>query len=99
MMFKTALFAMLAALATPTAAQSTLELAQTTLVRPAGPQSMPARVPRGKTYAIRSGNSNRFSILRQGTKTTGTDCAQVPCPGSFDKDITCWKCVESLTSN
>lgn len=56
------------------------------------------RVPRGKTYAIQQEGRRGFDILATGTTLPQVDCVQVNCPSTFDPDVVCWKCKESLTS-
>ena len=53
-------------------------------------------VPKGKTYVYLDDKGSEVARRRSGqaSKTAGiTDCAQVPCPSTFGKDIVCWKCV------
>jgi hypothetical protein len=58
---------------------------------------LPRRVPRGKTYVYLNNSGKELARKRAGqnTHSTGiTDCAQIPCPSTFGKDVICWKCVE-----
>jgi hypothetical protein len=53
------------------------------------------KVPTGKTYVYLDENGKEVARRKSGqsTSTAGiTDCAQVPCPSTFDKDVVCWKC-------
>lgn len=55
----------------------------------------PVRVPEGKTYVYLDKGGREIARRRSGqsTTTTGiTDCAKIPCPSTFDKDVVCWKC-------
>lgn len=56
------------------------------------------RVPSGQTYQVQIGRS-KFQKFTSGTIVPGTDCVQIKCPSTFESDVTCWKCVESLKSN
>jgi len=54
-----------------------------------------AKVPAGKTYVYLDENNKEVARKRSGQTagTTGvTDCAEVPCPSTFDKNVVCWKC-------
>ncbi len=54
----------------------------------------PAMVPQGKTYYLmKNGKVDKKFISGSSTPMT-TDCAQIKCPESFDKDTVCWKCIE-----
>jgi hypothetical protein len=57
-------------------------------------------VPPEKEYVIFDAQGRQILDLKAGDSTSGvTDCAQIPCPESFDSDVVCWKCVERITSN
>lgn len=54
-------------------------------------------VPAGKKYAVFNAKGKKIAAYKAGEKTSmTTDCAQIPCPSSFDKDTVCWKCVERI---
>jgi hypothetical protein len=58
---------------------------------------LPRRVPRGKTYVYLNNSGKEIARKRAGQNTHSngiTDCAQIPCPSTFGKDVICWKCVE-----
>jgi hypothetical protein len=58
---------------------------------------LPRRVPRGKTFVYLNSSGKELSRKKAGqsTRVNGiTDCAQIPCPSTFGKDVVCWKCVE-----
>jgi len=61
-------------------------------------RSMTLKVPAGKTYQVQIGERQGFQSFAAGTTVGGTDCVQVKCPSTFEDDVTCWKCKESLTS-
>ncbi len=55
------------------------------------------KVPAGKKYAVFNTKGKKIADFKAGEKTSmTTDCAQIPCPSSFDKDTVCWKCVERI---
>jgi hypothetical protein len=59
----------------------------------------PKKVPAGRTYVMLDAKGKEAKRFTAGQTTTlGTDCAQIKCPSSFGADVTCWKCVESLTT-
>jgi hypothetical protein len=52
-------------------------------------------VPRGKTYVKLNTAGQEIGRFTAGqTMTRTVDCAQVPCPETFGKDVVCWKCKE-----
>ena len=52
-------------------------------------------VPKGKTYVQLNAKNKEIARFKAGQKAVGiTDCAQVPCPGTFGPDVVCWKCKE-----
>jgi len=58
---------------------------------------LPRRVPRGKTYVYLNDSGKELARKKAGQNTSSngiTDCAQIPCPSTFGKDVICWKCVE-----
>jgi hypothetical protein len=62
-----------------------------------GGTKLPRRVPKGKTYVYLNNNGTEIARKKAGqsTRSNGiTDCAQIPCPSTFGKDVVCWKCVE-----
>jgi hypothetical protein len=54
----------------------------------------PMVVPRGKTYVqLKKGKEVRR--FKPGQTMDGvTDCAKIPCPGTFGSDVVCWECRE-----
>jgi len=54
----------------------------------------PAMVPQGKTYYLMKNDKVDKKFISGSSTPMTTDCAQIKCPGSFDKDIVCWKCIE-----
>jgi hypothetical protein len=75
-----------------------LILAQMKMRSSSGDTQTLTRVPRGQTYQIQMGNQTAFQKFAAGATLPGTDCVQITCPSSFDPDITCWKCVESVAA-
>src|SRR5690606_20029050 len=76
-----------------------IHLSQATMRQsPSGQVRLPARVPAGKTFAIQLGTQTTFNRFSAGATLPGTDCVQITCPSSFEPDVVCWKCVESLTA-
>ena len=57
-------------------------------------KSKTVQVPQGKTFVKLDQTGKIVARFSSGRSMGITDCAQVPCPGTFDKDIVCWKCVE-----
>jgi Na+-transporting NADH:ubiquinone oxidoreductase subunit NqrF len=57
-------------------------------------------VPKGKTYVQLNAKNKEVARFKAGQNATGIiDCAEVPCPSTFGKDVVCWKCKERpLTS-
>lgn len=58
---------------------------------------LPRKVPRGKTFVYLNDSGKELARKRAGqsTRVNGViDCAQIPCPSTFGKDVVCWKCVE-----
>jgi hypothetical protein len=52
-------------------------------------------VPKGKTYVKLNTSGQEIGRFTAGqTMTRTVDCAQVPCPETFGKDVVCWKCKE-----
>jgi Na+-transporting NADH:ubiquinone oxidoreductase subunit NqrF len=52
-------------------------------------------VPKGKTYVQLNAKNKEIKRFKAGQDATAiTDCAQIPCPGTFGSDVVCWKCVE-----
>jgi len=52
-------------------------------------------VPKGKTYVQLNKKNKEVARFKAGQTMTGiTDCAQVPCPGTFGSDVVCWICKE-----
>ena len=50
-------------------------------------------VPRGKTYVQLDAKGKEIARFASGqTMARTTDCATVPCPSTFGKDIVCWEC-------
>jgi hypothetical protein len=75
-----------------------LILAQMKMRSSSGDTQTLTRVPRGQTYQIQMGNQTAFQKFAAGAVLPGTDCVQITCPSSFDPEITCWKCVESIAA-
>lgn len=75
-----------------------LVLAQMKMRSSSGDAQTLTRVPRGQTYQIQMGNQTAFQKFAAGAVLPGTDCVQITCPSSFDPEITCWKCVESIAA-
>lgn len=76
-----------------------IHLSQATMRKsPSGYARLPSRVPAGKTFAIQLGTQTTFNRFSAGATLPGTDCVQITCPSSFEPDVVCWKCVESLTT-
>lgn len=73
-------------------------LAQSMQLQQGNTMRLTGRVPRGKTYAIQREGRREFDILATGATLPQVDCVQIPCPSSFDPEVVCWKCKESLTS-
>jgi hypothetical protein len=62
---------------------------------------MEAVVPQGQTYVLFDERGSKIATYGSGEPAvlargkgggTVTDCAQVPCPSTFDKNTICWKC-------
>ena len=52
-------------------------------------------VPKGKTYVKLDAKGKEIARFKSGQTMARTiDCAQVPCPSTFGKDVVCWKCKE-----
>lgn len=52
-------------------------------------------VPKGKTYVKLDAKGKEMARFKAGQTMARTiDCAQVPCPSTFGKDVVCWKCKE-----
>jgi hypothetical protein len=52
-------------------------------------------VPKGKTYVQLNAKNKEIARFKAGQSTAGIiDCAEVPCPSTFGKDVVCWKCKE-----
>lgn len=50
-------------------------------------------VPPGKTYVELNASGQEIARFSSGqTMARMTDCAQVPCPSTFGKNVVCWKC-------
>src|SRR5438874_9077495 len=57
-------------------------------------------VPKGKTYVKLDAKGKEIARFSSGqTMTRTVDCAQVPCPTTFGKDVVCWKCKERPVAN
>jgi len=57
-------------------------------------------VPKGKTYVKLDAKGKEFARYTAGqTMARTVDCAQVPCPSTFGKDVVCWKCKERPVAN
>lgn len=62
-----------------------------------GSGKLPRRVPRGKTYVYFDDKGTELARIKAGQLARSrniTDCAQIPCPSTFGKDVICWKCVK-----
>jgi len=58
---------------------------------------LPSKVPTGKTYVFldSKGKELRRRKSGQSARTNNiSDCAVIPCPSTFGKDIVCWICKE-----
>jgi Na+-transporting NADH:ubiquinone oxidoreductase subunit NqrF len=52
-------------------------------------------VPKGKTYVQLNAKNKEIARFKAGQNASAiTDCAQIPCPGTFGSEVVCWKCVE-----
>jgi hypothetical protein len=62
------------------------------------PKLSPATVPPGRTYVQLDAGGKRLGefLAGQTTPMSTTDCAQVDCPSTFDKNVVCWKCKERI---
>jgi hypothetical protein len=67
----------------------------------AAPKLDPTVVPRGRLYALLDDSGRKIRDFQSGQQTpmTTTDCVQVPCPDTFDKNVVCWKCKERIKAN
>ncbi len=82
------------------------EAAQTTSAKAAAKKTSATKVkaaakvvPAGRTFVVLDAKGKEVKRFSAGeTAALGTDCVMVKCPGSFESDVTCWKCVESLTN-
>jgi Na+-transporting NADH:ubiquinone oxidoreductase subunit NqrF len=51
-------------------------------------------VPKGKTYVQLNAKNKEIGRFTSGQKMGIIDCAEVPCPSTFGKDVVCWRCKE-----
>ena len=51
-------------------------------------------VPKGKTYVQLNAKNKEIARFKAGQNMGIIDCAEVPCPSTFGKDVVCWKCKE-----
>jgi len=57
-------------------------------------------VPKGKTYVQLNAKNKEIARFKAGQNAAGIiDCAEVPCPSTFGKDVVCWKCKERPISS
>lgn len=56
-------------------------------------------VPPGERYVILDDRNRKMSEFTAGQQTpVTTDCVQVSCPPTFEKDVVCWKCKERIAA-
>ena len=55
-------------------------------------------VPKGKTFVQLNTENKEVARFKAGQKMGIIDCAEVPCPSTFGKDVVCWKCKERPAS-
>jgi hypothetical protein len=56
-------------------------------------------VPKGKTFVQLDAKNKEVARFKAGQSMGIIDCAEVPCPSTFGKDVVCWKCKERPATN